>query len=76
MVHVLHLLDFKFKQQYNLAQEVQLIEALKELQMQENEIDFLSEEYSDILKRSEIITAQFKNQPRKLSYLYAIIIDL
>jgi Bardet-Biedl syndrome 7 protein len=76
VVHVLHLLDFKFKQQYNLAQEVQLIEALKELQMQENEIDFLSEEYSDILKRSEIITAQFKNQPRKLSYLYAIIIDL
>jgi hypothetical protein len=36
----------------------------------------MSDEYKDILRNSEKIRAQFKQQPRKLTYLWGIIADL
>ena len=39
-------------------------------------MNFMSEEYKDILKNADLIRAQFKQQPRKLTYLWGIIADL
>ena len=73
---VLKLLNLKFEEQYKLAREFQLIEGLKELKMQDDEVDFLSDEFKDILSRSDDISTKFKAHPRKLNYLFAIILDL
>ena len=39
-------------------------------------MNFISEDYKDILKNADTIRAQFKMQPRKLTYLWGIIADL
>ena len=39
-------------------------------------MSFMSEDYKDILKNADEIRAQFKMQPRKLTYLWGIIADL
>lgn len=72
----LSLVHPKLEEQYKLAKNVQLIEGLKELQMQEEDLAFLSEEYKEILANSESIKEQFKLQPRKLNFLWGIIADL
>ena len=45
------------------------------LQEQEEE-QFLCDEYRQILKNSEQIMKAYNDQPRKLSYLWGIIADL
>lgn len=72
----LSLIHPKLEEQYKLARNVQLIEGLKELQMQEEDLNFLSEEYKEILATSESIKSKFKLQPRKLNFLWGIIADL
>ena len=39
-------------------------------------MSFMSQEYKEILKNADTIRAQFKQQPRKLTYLWGIIADL
>ena len=36
----------------------------------------MSEEYKEILRNADTIRAQFKLQPRKLTYMWGIIADL
>jgi Bardet-Biedl syndrome 7 protein len=72
----LSLIHPKLEEQYKLARNVQLIEGLKELQMQEEDLNFLSEEYKEILGKAEEIKEKFKMQPRKLNFLWGIIADL
>ena len=36
----------------------------------------MSEEYKEILREAETIKTQFKNQERRLTYLWGIIADL
>ena len=52
-----------------------LIEGLKEIKMQEDDLSFLSEEYRAILEEEERITAEIKEQPRQLDYIHGIIKD-
>jgi hypothetical protein len=52
--HVLGLLHPLVQEQYDVAQKHQLIEGLRELQLQDG-ADFLSEEYRGILRDSEEI---------------------
>ena len=72
----LELLHPILDEQYSLAKKVQMIEGLKELSIENNEEDFLSEEYKSLLKEADQVQAAFKSQPRKLSYIWAIIADL
>ncbi|CDW85212.1 bardet-biedl syndrome 7 protein [Stylonychia lemnae] len=72
----IELLHPLIQEQYTIAQKNQLIDGLKELQLQEEDNGFLSEEYKEILRNSDEIRLQFKQQPRKLTYLWGIIADL
>jgi Bardet-Biedl syndrome 7 protein len=40
-----------------IAKKNQLIDGLKELQLQEDDMNFMSEEYKDILKNADLIRA-------------------
>ncbi|CAI2359386.1 unnamed protein product [Moneuplotes crassus] len=72
----LSLIHPKLEEQYKLARNVQLIDGLKELQMQEEDLNFLSDEYKEILGNAEKIKKSFESQPRKLHFLWGIIADL
>ena len=54
-----------------------MIDGLRELQSNENDQeDFLSEDYKQILETADSVKQQYSQQPRKLSYLWGIIADL
>lgn len=58
--------------QLKLAEKNRLIEPLKEIAMQED-TDFLSEEFKEILQNSKQIQNEIKMQPRKLEFLHGIV---
>jgi len=69
------------QEQHEIARKNQLIDALRELKMQEEgaggeDMKFISEEYREIIRDADLIRAQFKMQPRKLNYLWGVIADL
>ncbi|CAM9764264.1 unnamed protein product [Scytosiphon promiscuus] len=72
----LKLLDPKLKKQFELAHQVELMDALKEISMQEPETPWMFEEYRYILDNAERITKEFKGRPRALEYISGIITDL
>ena len=53
-----------------------LSEAIKEVEMQENDTQWMNKEYKDILKDQEAILAQMKERPKTLEYLAGIVTDL
>lgn len=73
---VLELLHPKIDELYALVRQIQLIEALKEISLQEADTSFMSEEYKEILKNADEIKKSYELQPRKLGYLWGIITDL
>jgi Bardet-Biedl syndrome 7 protein len=66
----------KLEYQLQMSEKVKLIEALKELQMHEESTDYFSEEYQDVLKNAESLQTQFKQQPRRIGFLFDIVIKL
>nr|XP_039265008.1 Bardet-Biedl syndrome 7 protein homolog isoform X1 [Styela clava] len=74
--HTLSLIHPKLDYQLMLAKKVQLIDALKELQVHEGNIDFLAAEYQMILGDSEMLKEEFKKQPAHLERLYGMVTDL
>lgn len=67
----------KLEYQLLLAKKVQLIDALKELQIHEGgDLDFMSPEYRQILEESEKLQEEYKKQPCHLERLYGMITDL
>lgn len=74
--HFLQLLHPKLEFQRSLSKKVQLIEALREIKMQEDDVSFLAPEYSAILEDADRITEEFKHHTRQLDYLYGIVKDL
>jgi Bardet-Biedl syndrome 7 protein len=73
---VLHRLHPKLEYQLLLAKRVQLIEALEELQINENDPNFLAPEYIEILENATQLREEFKKQPCHLERLYGMITDL
>lgn len=59
-----------------MAKKVQLIDALKELQVHEEDLTFMSPEYRQILEEADSLQAEFKRQPCHLERLYGMITDL
>ena len=64
------------QEQYEVAKKYQLIDGLKELIMGEEDLEFLSPEYKEILRDAEAIKKSYSEQPRMLSYLWTVIADL
>ncbi|XP_078457100.1 BBSome complex member BBS7 isoform X1 [Lampetra fluviatilis] len=74
--HTLQLIHPKLEHQLMLAKKVQLIDALKELQVHEGNMDFLIAEYRAILLEADSLQEEFKKQPSHLERLYGMITDL
>ena len=73
---MLYRLHPKLEHQLLLAKRVQLIDALKELEVYENDTSFLTEEYREILDNADTLQEAFKKQPCHLERLYGMITDL
>lgn len=74
--HTLRMIHPKLEHQLMLARKVQLIDALKELQVHEGNADFLIPEYRSILDESANLLEEYKKQPAHLERLYGMITDL
>ncbi|XP_072112203.1 Bardet-Biedl syndrome 7 protein isoform X1 [Mobula birostris] len=74
--YTLKLIHPKLEHQLLLAKKVQLIDALKELQVYEGNVDFLIPEYRSILEEADSLLEEFKKQPAHLERLYGMITDL
>ncbi|XP_026796152.3 Bardet-Biedl syndrome 7 protein [Pangasianodon hypophthalmus] len=74
--HTLKMIHPKLEYQLLLAKKVQLIDALKELQVHEGNADFLIPEYRNILDESARLLEEYKKQPAHLERLYGMITDL
>ena len=55
-----------------LAKKVHLIDALKELSVNENSSSFLTPEYQEILTNAEKYKEEYKRSPSHLERLYGI----
>lgn len=76
VTNLLHKVDPMLCYQLSLANKVKLIDTLKEVKMQEPDIDFLAPEYLDILDNEEKIKRELKEQPGRLQFLHGVVIDL
>ncbi|KAG8454093.1 hypothetical protein GDO86_000653 [Hymenochirus boettgeri] len=74
--HTLRMIHPKLEYQLLLAKKVQLIDALKELQVHEGNMDFLIPEYRSILEEADQLQEEYKKQPAHLERLYGMITDL
>uniref|UniRef100_A0A1A8GTM9 Bardet-Biedl syndrome 7 n=2 Tax=Nothobranchius korthausae TaxID=1143690 RepID=A0A1A8GTM9_9TELE len=74
--HTLRMIHPKLEYQLVLARKVQLVDALKELQVHEGNADFLIPEYRSILDESANLLEEYKKQPAHLERLYGMITDL
>ncbi|XP_029442221.1 Bardet-Biedl syndrome 7 protein [Rhinatrema bivittatum] len=74
--HTLKMIHPKLEHQLLLAKKVQLIDALKELQVHEGNMDFLIPEYRSILEEADQLLEEYKKQPAHLERLYGMITDL
>ncbi|KAJ3587558.1 hypothetical protein NHX12_011155 [Muraenolepis orangiensis] len=74
--HTLRMIHPQLEEQLLLAKKVQLIDALKELQVHEGTADFLIPEYRSILDQSQHLLDEYKKQPAHLERLYGMITDL
>ncbi|XP_061643500.1 Bardet-Biedl syndrome 7 protein isoform X2 [Phyllopteryx taeniolatus] len=74
--HTLKMIHPKLEYQLVLARKVQLIDALKELQLHEGNADFLISDYRSILDESANLLEEYKRQPAHLERLYGMITDL
>ncbi|XP_072170884.1 BBSome complex member BBS7-like [Diadema setosum] len=66
----------KLEYQLLLAKKVQLVDALKELQIHEGDLEFMSPEYRQILSDADRLQQEYKKQPCHLERLYGMITDL
>ena len=71
--NVLDLLHEKLHYQHNLSERVKLIQALQEIEIQEQDISFLSTEFLDTLKNAKELEKENKVQPKRLEYLHSIV---
>lgn len=74
--HVLRLLHPRLEYQLGLSEKVKLIEALKEVAMQEQDVSFMSEQYKEIIEKAKSIESEFELQPRRLEFLHSIVKNL
>ena len=59
-----------------LGRRASLVEAVKELAMQEQDSPWMDPEYKFILEHAESIREEWKNRPRALQYVAGVLTDL
>ncbi|KAF0980758.1 hypothetical protein FDP41_013241 [Naegleria fowleri] len=74
--HSISLLYPKLEYQLNLSEKIKLIDALKEIQVQEEDLSFLSPEYKSILDESDQLLEDSKYQTKRLDFLNEILIRM
>ncbi|GBM81005.1 Bardet-Biedl syndrome 7 protein [Araneus ventricosus] len=74
--HMLRFIHPKLEYQLLLAKKVQVIDALKDLKVHENDLSFLAPEYQEILNSSDQLQLEYKRQPCHLERLFGMITDL
>lgn len=74
--HVLSLISPMLEYQLSLARKAELIDALTEVRMQEDEMSFLAPEYLEVIDNKDKIQKEFKDRPRQLHTLFGIVTDL
>jgi len=70
----LELIHPKLAFQHSLAQQVRMVEPLREVQLQEVETKFLAPELQQVLSHATEIQQQFELQPQRLAFLHNIVI--
>ena len=73
---LLRRLDPMLQYQLALTNKAKLIDTLKEVKMQENDISFLAPEYVEIVENEAKIRKELKEQPGRLQFLHGIVTDL
>jgi Bardet-Biedl syndrome 7 protein len=69
-------LHIKLAYQTALATKVNLVEPLKEIQLQEGDISYLHHDLKQVLDEHQDIIKKFEEQPQRLGYLYAVVKEL
>ena len=73
----LGLLHERLQRLLSLSRQVEILEALKEINSAEGDnAPWLSQEYKDVLASAEQIKVEHKNRPQMLQYLCGLITDL
>lgn len=70
VVQMYQLINEKLDYALKIANNYELKDALKEIELQEGRIDFLQPEYRDILNYSEQLDLEYKQLEHKLAGLY------
>jgi len=70
----LELINPKLTFQHSLAQQVRMVEPLREMQLQEGQTKFLSPELQQVLDRATEIQQQHEEAPRRLAFLHNIVV--
>eukprot|EP00744_Colponema_vietnamica_P006664 GILI01009665.1.p1 GENE.GILI01009665.1~~GILI01009665.1.p1 ORF type:complete len:415 (-),score=83.05 GILI01009665.1:103-1239(-) len=76
MVHTLRLLHPLVGRQLKLVQQLKILDALKEIEGQEEDRSFLNEEHKQILASANSIQTDMRLQPKRTGYLKSLIIRL
>jgi len=74
--YILNLIYPLLSYQRSLTEKVTLIEALKELQLQEDSIEFLEEKYKVILANAKQYQTDITHQKERLQFIHGIIVKL
>jgi len=71
----LELIHPKLAFQHSLTQQVRMVEPLREVQLQENDTNYLAPELQLILEHAAEIQQQFELQPQRLAFLHNIVVS-
>ncbi|KAL4450486.1 hypothetical protein ABPG74_019384 [Tetrahymena malaccensis] len=74
--HMIELLKPLFEDHKSQTIKLKIVPALKELKLQDEEIDFMTPEMKQILQNSDQILKDYGNLPQKIEYLKGIVSDL
>lgn len=70
---LLELIHPKLEFQHSLTQQVRMVEPLREVQLQEQETNFLAPALQLVLQHATEIQQQFELQPQRLAFLHNIV---
>mmetsp|Transcript_5636 Transcript_5636/g.11401 ORF Transcript_5636/g.11401 Transcript_5636/m.11401 type:complete len:207 (-) Transcript_5636:89-709(-) len=73
VLHVLQLLHPKLEKLLKLKERVKFIGALTELKAQQDDISFLSPDLKEVLKRSEELLEEHKNNEKRITFLEHVL---
>ncbi|CAG0885753.1 unnamed protein product [Cyprideis torosa] len=74
--HVLQLLHPKLEKFLLISKQISMVEGLREIQLHEQNIDFLAPEFGEVLENADALKEEYQRQPCYLDRLFGMITDL